>query len=118
MQQGEEPRYNFDPKFTDPDQKNFHWTVVMDYSIHNYKVKFRTNKGYVPIRDEVKEFMMKFPINLDGNFSEGDHEKPVAQRAECIERCQEFWTALKDYYENSQVEEEEEDEEETLHVVI
>ena len=93
---GEEPRYSWNPQFTDPDQSNFHWTIVMDYSIDNYHVNFgSTSSSYVPIPDEVKEFMRKFPINLDQNFSNDDvFPESVEQCANCVSACKEFWNAL------------------------
>jgi len=89
---GEEPRLSFDPQFSDENQENFHWTIIMDYNIDNYNIKI--NDEYVEIPNKVKEFMKKFPIYLNNEFSPCDKPLPKFLLKICNEMCKEFWNEI------------------------
>ena len=92
--QGEEPRYSFDTRFTDPNKKNFHWRIIMDYHMNDYGIMIENNGIYVQIPEKLKDLMKKFPIALDENFLPFDIEKSIMQRKECAIQCEKFWKEL------------------------
>lgn len=115
--QGEEPAYSFRPEFTDENQKNFHWVIVMDYNIDEYCINIsgdnignehehndididnskdnsEDNNMYEYIPDDVKQFMMKYPIYLDADFSSQNNDKSRFLRHICKKMCEEFWCGL------------------------
>lgn len=116
LQRGEEPRYSFDHRYTDPNQDNFHWTVVMDVSLKHYHANL--GSGPSPIPHELKEFMKKFPIELNPNFSNVNLEVPNILRKRCTDACVEFWNELHSFYQNSELEESDSEPEEILSVTI
>ncbi len=103
---GEEPRYSFNPSYSDPDQSNFHWTLVfencIDYAkLYVYGTPDLTSdyEEFIPdseslIPDELKTFMRRFPIHLSNEFSECSDEKSMTQRNNAVAMCHEFWNAL------------------------
>jgi hypothetical protein len=91
--QGEEPRYSFSPCFTDPNQKNFHWTVIMDYNIDNYYITVDGKE--IEISDDIKKFMKKFPIYLNNHFCSSDDPLSQFLLQICNKMCHEFWDELK-----------------------
>jgi hypothetical protein len=95
--QGEEARYSFSPDFTDNNQKNFHWGIVMDYSMNHYNIKISEDEKYQCIPKDIQEYMIKFPIYLDHDFCNSDTVKPKFLRHMCKKMCEEFWDGLGKY---------------------
>lgn len=90
---GEEPRNSFDPQFTDENESNFHWTIIMESNIDGYNIKIKND--YVEIPKQVKEYMKKFPIYLNNHFSSCD-DRPLEKflLRMCNEMCKEFWNEM------------------------
>ena len=93
LARGEEPRYGFDKRLTDPNQDNFHWRIVMGYNLDSYCIKLNdSSEDYFRVPDEIKDYMKKFPISLDGNFS--STERGFEQVDLCVKQCINFWNGL------------------------
>lgn len=95
--QGEEPAYSFSPDFTDENQKNYHWAIVMDYGLDNYGAKISEGDEYYLIPDDIQAFMKKYPIYLDSDFCSNDNAKSNFLRHVCKKMCEEFWDGLVKY---------------------
>lgn len=91
---GEEPRNSFDPSFTDLNQNNFHWTLVLDYNIDNYAIKINDTDDYVDIPDDLKKFMKQFPIYLNNDFGPQENEINHFFRVMIGEMCERYWNEL------------------------
>ena len=89
LAQGEEPRYDFDPSYTDLNQNNFHWRIILEYNMTDYKIMM-PDGNCVQISDDVMSFMKRFPIYLNNTFS------PDAnfQILNCQQMCNEFWNGM------------------------
>lgn len=94
LMQGEEPRYPFDLQFTDENQNNFHWTIIMDYNIDEYIIKVCDTEKLQPIPQTIKNFMKRFPIYLDYDFNSCDNDKSNFLRWCCEQMCTEYWENL------------------------
>lgn len=92
--QGEEAAYSFRPDFTDQDQKNFHWGIVMEYNMDHYNIKISEDKKYQCIPNDIQEYMKKYPIYLDHDFCSNNSDKPRFLRHMCKKMCEEFWDGL------------------------
>lgn len=103
LAQGEEPRYGFDPRFTDENRKNFHWRIVMTDNIDRYPIKISDDAKYQLIPDDIKEFMKKYPIYLNSGFSSQDTENAKFLRLMCKNMCEEFWNGLVEYQNQNKV---------------
>lgn len=99
---GEEPRYSFDPRFTDEDQNNFHWTLVMDYDIDNYRIQISNANKFITIPNCIKNFMKQFPIYLNGHFSIQSDAINDFFRTTSKNMCAKYWDELLDL-KNSQI---------------
>ncbi len=91
---GEEARYDFDPKFTDENQNNFHWTMVFESDIDIYDIKTEQD-DYSKIPEQLKILMKKYPVALDCSFS-SSNELKINQ---CISKCEQFWEELSQFNE-------------------
>ena len=99
--QGEEPAYSFSSEFTDADQNNFHWAIVMDYNMDRYTTKLSDNdnddENEYYLTSDIQEFMKKYPIYLDYDFCSINESKSNFLRLICKKMCEEFWNGLVEY---------------------
>ena len=96
--QGEEPRYSFDTSYTDLEQNNFHWRIILESNLNTYNVKINEKSDYQPIPEDIKQFMKKFPIYLDNDFCQSKEAKPTFLRHICKKMCEEFWNESQEFH--------------------
>jgi hypothetical protein len=85
----EEPQYGFNPYYSDKNQNNFHWRIILEWNVEKYPIQIN-NIYYKNIDKDIIDFMKQFPIELDANF----HETNYDQINNCVVACNKFWNAL------------------------
>ncbi len=84
---GEEPRYEWDPRFSDKTgQKKLHWRFVIDYVYKEYL------NGELPY-----ELMYKYNFQLSNYFGSPSEVNEFHKRC-AMYQCQEFWNELISFF--------------------
>ena len=66
----------------------------MERCLDNYDIKICDGDEYVPIPDDLINFMKQFPIYLDHDFNYTDNTKSKFLRLCCDKMCNEYWSEL------------------------
>ena len=85
---GEEPRYPFEPRYSDLNQSNFHWRFILSKFTKNYGITIN-NQHYEGIPQPILEHMKKYPIYFNNELGTGPSH--LFQLKTCENVCELFY---------------------------